>query len=84
MGESYDNYDNVLPYGDELVVAKSQTVEKDHIEALDNYIVEEILLSGKDAIPVLTKVKKQKCDANNIPIGDANPNPILDTCIYEL
>ena len=51
--ESSDNYENVLPYGDELADAKSETVDKSYLEALNNYIGAEILLADKYAIPVL-------------------------------
>ena len=82
--ESYDTDKNVLPYGDELVDDKSETVDEAYLEAFDNNMGEEIVLDGKDAIPVLDKVKKQKHDKNNLPIGDANSSPILDSRIYEL
>ena len=84
FGESSDTDDNALTYSDKLVNAKSETVDKASLEVLDNYIGTEIVLAGKDAIPILDKVNKQKRDANNLPIGDANSNSILDTCIYEL
>ena len=51
--------------------SKSETVDKAYLEALNNYIGAEILLAGKYSITVLAKVKKLKCDANNLPIGDA-------------
>ena len=76
---SYDDFkessktdENVLHYGDELVDAKYATVDAVYTYAIDNYIVVEILLSGKDAIPVLDQVKKRKRDANNPSTGDAN------------
>ena len=67
-----------------MVDARSETVDEAYMEALNNYIGAEIVLAGKYAIPILAKFKKRKRDANNLPIGDANSNPILDTCIYEL
>ena len=76
--------ENVLPYGDEFVNAKSKTIDEAYIEALDIYIGAEILLAGKDPVRFLAKVKKWKRDLNNLPIGDANPNTILKTRIYEL
>ena len=54
------------------------------LEATNHYIGAKIVLACKDDIPGLDQFKKQKCDANNIPIVDANSNPILVTCIYEL
>ena len=82
--ESSNTDSNVLSYGDELVHAKSETVDKAYLESLENYIGAEIVLGSKYAIPVLAKSKKQKRDANNRPIGDSNSDPILDTNIYEL
>ena len=67
-----------------MVDDKYETVDKYYLESINNYIGVEILLAGKDDIPVLAKVKKRKCDANNLPIRDANSNTILDTRIYEL
>ena len=56
LGESYDNDDNVMPYDDELIDAKPEIVDKAYLEAIDNYIGAQIVLSGKYAIPVLDKV----------------------------
>ena len=35
---SSDTDENVLPYGHELVDAKSETVDKNYLKALNNYI----------------------------------------------
>ena len=67
-----------------MVNAKSKTVDKAYLEAINNYIGAEIVLAGKYAIHVLDKVKKPKYDANNLTIVDANSNPVLVTLIYEL
>ena len=75
---------NVLPYGDELVDAKTDEVNDAYLEALDNYIGAEVVIPGKDSLPVLAKVKKRKRDPAGNPIGEENPNPILDSRIYEL
>ena len=84
FGDDTDADDNVLPYGDELMDAKTETVDEAYLEALDSYIGAEVVLNNKEAIPVLAKVKKRKRDAANLPIGEANANPILDTRVYEL
>ena len=68
LGKISNTDENVLPYCDGLVDAKYKTFDKSYLEDLNNYIVAEILLSGEDAIPVLAKVKKRKCDANNLPV----------------
>ena len=82
--ESSNNDKNVIPYGDELVDSRPKIVDKAYPEALDNYIGAEIVLAGKDAIPVLAKFNKRIRDANNFPIGDDNSNATLDTLMYEL
>ena len=67
-----------------MVNAKSKTVDKAYLEAINNYIGAEIVLASKDEIPVLARVQKLKRDTNNITIGDAKSNPTLDTSIYEI
>jgi hypothetical protein len=34
--------------------------------------------------PTLARVKRQKLDANGVPIGVAHKNPILDTRVFEV
>ena len=74
--------DNVLPYGDELINAKTDTVDEPYLEALYEYIGAQIVIPNKEAVPVLATVKKHKRDSSNIPNGTANDNPILDSCVY--
>ena len=62
----------ILPYGDELIYYKSETVDEAYLEALDNYIVAEIILAVKYAIPFWIKSRTKKLDSINLPIGDAN------------
>ena len=90
-GIYYDAFDddhdadaNVLPYGDELIDAKTEDVDEAYLEALDSYIGAEIVVPGSDSIPVLAKVKKRKRDSSGMPIGEADSNLILDTRVYEL
>ena len=44
----------------------------------------EVALPRDGECPELSKVIKRLQDKNGIPIGTANDNPILDTCIYEV
>ena len=37
-----------------------------------------------EGMPVLAKVKEQKCDSMGLLVGEANLNPILDTRVYQL
>ena len=41
-------------------------------------------MPNKEGISVLTKVKHRKRDSSGNPVGEANPNPILDTRIHDL
>ena len=84
MNEDRDANENVLPYGEELVDVKTKEVDQAYLESLDKYIGSEVVMTGRDGVPVLTKVVKRKRDANGDPIGEANPNPIMDSRIYEL
>ena len=54
-------------------------------ETLDNtYLNIEITLPRDSEGPEYAKVTKRLRDANGIPIGTANDNPILDSCLYEV
>ena len=77
-----DQYD--LPYGDELIDMKESEVNDAYLDSLDEYIGAEVVIPGRDAHPVLAKVKKRKRDAHGNPIGESNNNPILDSRVYEL
>ena len=51
----------------------------------DRYLNMELALpKGDDLNPQLAKVMKRLRDANGIPIGMANDNPILDSRVYEV
>ena len=50
----------------------------------DTYINMELALSRGDDGPTFAKVTKRLRDANGIPIGTANDNPILDSRFYEV
>ena len=57
FGDDTNDDKNTLPYGDECIDAKEETIDEEYIEALDSYIVVEIVLNDKDCIPVVEKVK---------------------------
>ena len=42
------------------------------------------MITGKDSIPLLAVVKKRNRGADDAPLGETNPNPILDTRVYGL
>ena len=50
----------------------------------DTYLNMEVALPRDDEGPELARVTKRLRDANGLPIGTANDNPILDTRIYEV
>ena len=50
----------------------------------DTYVNMEVALPRKDDGSTFAKVTKRLRDANGIPIGVTNENPILDTRVYEV
>ena len=50
----------------------------------DTYVNMEVVLPRDSEGPQFAKVTKRLRDANGIPIGTANDNPILDTRMYEV
>ena len=49
-----------------------------------NHIGLLVVFTGNCYLPVISKVGNHKQVTNDIPIGEANVNPILDSRIYEL
>ena len=50
----------------------------------DTYLDIEVALPRDDEGPAFARVTKRLRDANGLPIGMANDNPILDTRLYEV
>ena len=50
----------------------------------DGYLHMELAFDRSENIPSFAKVTKRLRDAQGLPIGTANDNPILDTCMYEV
>ena len=50
----------------------------------DTYLNMEVALPRDNQGPTFAKVTKRLRDANGLPIGTANDNPILDTRLYEV
>ena len=50
----------------------------------NTYVNMELAMDRGGDGPEFAKVKKRLRDANGIPIGVANDNPLLDTRIYEV
>ena len=48
------------------------------------YLQMELAFNRGDDIPSFAKVTKRLRNAQGLPIGTANDNPILDTCMYEV
>ena len=84
-------FDDDLDFIDEFqtVISKKEIKEADEEFTPDTfddrYLNMELTLpKGDDPNPQLTKVTKRLRDANGIPIGTANDNPILDSRMYEV
>ena len=69
-------------------VNKLEVKEADELftpDTYDRYLQMKLALPQGDSLePRLSKVTKQLKDANGIPIGTANQNPLLDTQMYEV
>ena len=78
--------DVILPYGEEILDNKLEEIDMPYLEQLDNYIGTHVVIPGvTDGVePVLAVIKGRKRDHEGNPIGVSNPNPILDTRVYEL
>ena len=73
-----------FPYGDEFIDVKVEEIYDAYLEVLDDYIRDEILVPGRDMLPLMVKVKKRIQDASGNPVRKENSNTILDTRIYDL
>ena len=49
----------------------------------DTYLIMELSLPHDVTGPYFSKVTKQFCNANGIPISTSNYNPIIDTIVYD-
>ena len=78
--------DIALPYGDEIIDAIPTEINEKYLDSLDNYIGTNVVIPGtsEGIEPVIAVIKGRKRDHNGNPIGISNPNPILDTRIYQL
>ena len=77
--------ENVLPYGSEILDAKTEEIDSAYLESMDEYIGAQVVVPGHDNVtPVLATVKRRKRDHHGDPVGIKNDNPILDTRVYQL
>ena len=49
----------------------------------DTYLNMKLVIPRDVDVPEFAKVTKRLKDAHGLPIGCANDNPLLETCIYE-
>ena len=69
----------ILPYGQEIKDQHTKEVYEAYVEALDKYIWTQIMVPGKDYIPVLTKDRGRKRYHSSNLFGKPNNNPIIET-----
>ena len=80
-----DDVDNPpLPYGDEIIDAKIDEINKAFIDALNNYIDIEVVLPVKYYILILENIIKCTRDNKGNRISIEDENPILYSQVYEL
>ena len=68
--------ETTLQYGDEIIDSKVEEINQAYLDSLDEYIGAEVVVPGRNAEPVLAKVKKRKRDSSG--------NKVLDSRVYEL
>ena len=83
FGDIDDADDNVLLYCEDIFDQKEIKVNKNCIEALDNYIGAKVVVTGKYYIPVIARVKLRKRDTSVNLINKKHSNPILEKRVYE-
>ena len=80
--------DQDFPEEFDNAVNNPEVKEEDELftpDTYDQYLQMELALPQGDSLePRLAKVTKQLKDANGIPIGTADQNPLLDTRMYEV
>jgi hypothetical protein len=81
--DSQDN-DITYPWEHDLLDQPLHDETEHTQQDLDKYIGAQILLPGPDGVEVLCRVKGRKRTADGTAIGTPNPNPILDTRIFEV
>ena len=84
FNDEKEDDDIISPYEGEVIDAKTTEIDDAYMESLDNYIGVEVVVPGKNAEPVLAKVKRRKRDSMGNPVGKEHTNPILDSRVYDL
>ena len=83
-------FDDDLDFQEEFnnVTSNEEVKEDDNLFTLDTYDtylnMELVLPQGDSLEPRLARVTKRLKDANGIPIGTTDDNPLLDTRMYEV
>lgn len=54
------------------------------IEEMDEYVNTHFQMMNEEGIPILVKVKGRKRDQHGNLVGERNPNPILDTRVFNV
>ena len=70
FGDTDNYFDNMLPYGEYIQDQKEVEVNKAYIEELDEYIGSNVVVPGKDSIPVISRVKHRKRYASSNPVRE--------------
>ena len=73
-----------LPYGDDFTELNTNEIDTRYLNELDKLIGTQVALPGKDGFQLMAIVKDKKRNYKGEAIGSYNPNPMLDSRIYEL
>ena len=83
FGDDRDVDDNA-PYPEEMIDFPTAEQNDAYFAELDENINRTVLMPDRDSTKVLAGVKGRKRDHAGDVIGKADPNPILDSQVYEL
>ena len=87
FGDEQHEDDTILPYaGDKIEDAKLIEIDEPYLEKLDKHFGTNVVIPGyiPGIEPIIAVIKGRKHGKDGNVIGQANPNPILDSRIYEL
>ena len=78
-----DDDERVFPWSSELAdISPYDDTNEKTLEDINELINVHFQMMNDEGVPVLVKVKGRKRDQHGNPIGEKNPNPILDTRVF--
>ena len=76
--------DIILPYDQDIQAQNREQFDETYVEAQGKKIGTHIMVTSKEYITIITKVRRKKRDHSDNRVENSNKNPILYIIIYEL